>query len=42
MLSDLTLLYDEWEDGLGKSIYGAVSASVGKYPIILGLNDMTG
>ena len=37
-----TLLYDEWEDGLGKSIYGAVHASVGEYPIILGLDDMTG
>ena len=37
-----TLLYDGWEDGLGRSIYGAVSASVGEYPIILGLDDMTG
>ena len=37
-----TLLYDGWEDGLGRSIYGAVSASDGEYPIILGLDNMTG
>ena len=37
-----TLLYDGWEDGLGRSIYGAVSISVGEYPIILGLDDMIG
>ena len=33
-----TLLYDGWEDGLGRSIYGAVSASVGEY-LILGCLD---
>lgn len=37
-----TLLYDGWEDGLGRSIYGAVSISVGEYPIILGLDDTIG
>ena len=38
----LTLLFDGWEDALRRSIYGTVGAGVGKYPIVMSLDDMTG
>ena len=38
----LTLLYDGWEDILRRNIYGTVGAGVGKFPIVLSLDDMTG
>ena len=38
----LTLLFDGWEDTLRWSIYGTVGAGVGKYPIVMSLDDMTG
>lgn len=38
----LTLLYDGWEDILWWNIYGTVGAGVGKFPIMLSLDDTTG
>ena len=38
----LTLLIDGWEDKLRRSLYGTVIAGVGEYPVILGLDDMSG
>lgn len=38
----LTLLYDGWEDALRRSIHGTVGAGVGKFPIVMSLDDMTG
>ena len=37
----LTLLFDGWEDALRRNIYGTVGAGVGKYPIMMSLDDMT-
>ncbi|KAK7045152.1 hypothetical protein R3P38DRAFT_3433925 [Favolaschia claudopus] len=38
----LTLLLDGWEDALRRSLYGSLAAGVGEYPVVLGLNDLTG
>lgn len=38
----LTLLFDGWEDVLRRSIYGTVGAGVGKFPIVMSLDDMSG
>lgn len=40
--SKLTLLIDGWEDKMKRSLYGTVAAEVGQYPVVLGLEDMTG
>ena len=38
----LTLLIDGWEDKLKRSLYGTVASEVNQYPVVLGLEDMTG
>ncbi|KAF6759090.1 ribonuclease H-like domain-containing protein [Ephemerocybe angulata] len=38
----LTLLIDGWEDILRRSLYGFVAAEVGKFPVMLSLENMTG
>ena len=38
----LTLLIDSWEDKLKRSLYGTVASEVNQYPVVLGLEDMTG
>lgn len=38
----LTLLIDGWEDKLRRSLYGTVASEVNQYPVVLGLEDMTG
>ncbi|KAF7350255.1 DUF659 domain-containing protein [Mycena venus] len=38
----LTMLEDGWEDRLKHSIYGTVAAGIDSFPIIMGLNDLTG
>jgi hypothetical protein len=40
--SRLTLLYDGWDDRIGRSLYGAVASEVNQYPVVLSLDDMTG
>ena len=38
----LTLLIDGWEDKLKRSLSGTVASEVNQYPVVLGLEDMTG
>lgn len=38
----LTLLFDGWEDKVGRSLYGSVAAEIGEYPVVLSLDDMSG
>lgn len=38
----LTLLFDGWEDMLRRSLYGSVAAEVKQFPIVLGLDELTG
>lgn len=40
--SNLTYLMDGWEDIQRRSIYGTMLAEVGKFPIVLGLEELTG
>jgi hypothetical protein len=40
--SRLTLLYNGWDDRIGRSLYGAVASEVNQYPVVLSLDDMTG
>lgn len=38
----LTLLVDGWEDKLKRSLYGTIASEVKQYPVVLGLEDVTG
>ena len=38
----LTLLFYGWEDILWRNLYGTVGAGIGKFPIMLSLDNMTG
>jgi hypothetical protein len=38
----LTMLFDGWEDKIGRSLYGTVASEVNQYPVVLSLDDMTG
>lgn len=39
---NLTYLMDGWEDIQRRSIYGTMLAEVGEYPVVLGLEELTG
>ncbi|PPQ89295.1 hypothetical protein CVT25_000319 [Psilocybe cyanescens] len=39
---NLTYLIDGWEDILHRSVYGCMLAEVGKYPVVLGFEELTG
>ncbi|KAF9531576.1 hypothetical protein CPB83DRAFT_833272 [Crepidotus variabilis] len=40
--NNLTYLVDGWEDRRRRSIYGSMAAEVSQYPVMLGLEDLTG
>ncbi|KJA25135.1 hypothetical protein HYPSUDRAFT_183073 [Hypholoma sublateritium FD-334 SS-4] len=40
--NNLTYLMDGWEDIQRRSIYGTMLAEVGEYPVVLGLEELTG
>jgi len=40
--NNLTYLMDGWEDLQRRSVYGSMLAEVSKFPVILGLEELTG
>jgi hypothetical protein len=38
----LTLLIDDWEVILKRSLYGSIAVQIGQYPSVLSLTNMTG
>ncbi|KAJ7593573.1 hypothetical protein C8J56DRAFT_1043379 [Mycena floridula] len=39
---NMTLILDDWEDKLRRSLYGTIAAEVGNYPVVLSVEDVTG
>lgn len=39
---NLTYLVDGWEDHQQRSVYGTMVAEVSEFPVVLGLEEMTG
>ena len=40
--NNLTYLMDGWEDSQKRSIYGCMVAEVSNFPVVLGLEELTG
>ena len=40
--NNLTYLMDGWEDAQKRSIYRSMAAEVSQFPIVLGLEELTG